>query len=49
MNIDKIDRQILHELQKNARISNLQLAEKVNLSPGSRYETLWRVSFTAPD
>ncbi len=33
MNIDKIDKQILHELQINARISNLDLAEKVNLSP----------------
>lgn len=33
MNIDKIDKQILHELQKNARISNLELAERVNLSP----------------
>ncbi len=33
MNIDKKDRQILQELQKNARITNLELAEKVNLSP----------------
>lgn len=33
MNIDKTDRQILHELQYNARISNLELAEKVSLSP----------------
>jgi len=33
MNLDKIDKQILQELQKNARISNLELAEKVNLSP----------------
>jgi Lrp/AsnC family leucine-responsive transcriptional regulator len=33
MNLDKIDRQILQELQQNARISNLELAEKVNLSP----------------
>ncbi|MGK0374444.1 MAG: Lrp/AsnC family leucine-responsive transcriptional regulator [Arenicella sp.] len=33
MNLDKIDKQILHELQSNARISNLELAEKVNLSP----------------
>jgi len=31
--LDKIDKQILHELQGNARISNLELAEKVNLSP----------------
>lgn len=33
MVLDKIDKLILHELQKNARISNLDLAEKVNLSP----------------
>lgn len=33
MEIDKIDRQILHELQNNAQISNLELAERVNLSP----------------
>lgn len=33
MNLDLKDRQILHELQANARISNLELAEKVNLSP----------------
>lgn len=31
--MDKIDKKILHELQKNARISNLELAERVNLSP----------------
>ncbi len=31
--IDKIDKQILHELQNNARISNLELAERVSLSP----------------
>lgn len=33
MELDKIDRQILNELQTNARISNLELAERVNLSP----------------
>jgi Lrp/AsnC family leucine-responsive transcriptional regulator len=33
MTFDKIDKQILHELQSNARISNLDLADKVNLSP----------------
>jgi len=33
MNIDKIDRQILQCLQENAKISNLELANKVNLSP----------------
>lgn len=31
--LDKIDVKILTELQNNARITNLNLAEKVNLSP----------------
>lgn len=31
--LDKIDRQILAILRNNARISNLELAERVNLSP----------------
>ncbi|MCL6417067.1 Lrp/AsnC family transcriptional regulator [Aestuariirhabdus sp. Z084] len=30
---DRIDRQILHEIQKNGNISNLELAERVGLSP----------------
>ncbi|GHA04607.1 AsnC family transcriptional regulator [Arenicella chitinivorans] len=30
--IDNIDRHILRELQQNARMSNLELAERVNLS-----------------
>lgn len=33
MELDQKDRHILRELQVNARISNLDLAEKVNLSP----------------
>jgi len=33
MDFDKKDRRILQELQQNARITNLELAEKVNLSP----------------
>lgn len=33
VNLDKIDKKILRELQKNGRISNLQLAECVGLSP----------------
>ena len=33
MDLDRTDRRILKELQKNARISNLELAEKVGLSP----------------
>lgn len=31
--LDKIDRQILALLRENARVSNLELAESVNLSP----------------
>lgn len=31
--LDKVDRQILAILRGNARISNLELAERVNLSP----------------
>ena len=33
MTLDKIDKHILYELQNNARISNLDLAESVHLSP----------------
>lgn len=33
MTLDKIDRKILRELQENARLSNIELAERVNLSP----------------
>lgn len=31
--LDDIDKKILYELQQNAKISNLELAEKINLSP----------------
>jgi len=31
--LDRIDQQILEEIQKNGDISNLELAERVNLSP----------------
>ena len=31
--MDKIDSKILNELQKNGRISNLELAHSINLSP----------------
>ena len=30
--LDRIDREILHHLQSNARLTNLELAERVNLS-----------------
>ncbi|MES2603931.1 MAG: Lrp/AsnC family transcriptional regulator [Pseudomonadota bacterium] len=33
MELDRIDRRILQELQHNARISNQELADKVGLSP----------------
>jgi Lrp/AsnC family leucine-responsive transcriptional regulator len=33
MKIDRTDRRILDEIQKNARISNLELADKIGLSP----------------
>ena len=32
MSLDRVDTQILHELQKNGRLSNRELAEKVSLS-----------------
>jgi len=35
MKLDRINRAILENLQNNARISNLELAEKVNLSPSA--------------
>ncbi|AVE03787.1 Lrp/AsnC family transcriptional regulator [Pseudomonas palleroniana] len=35
LKLDKINRIILQNLQNNARISNLELAEKVNLSPSA--------------
>ena len=30
--LDRIDREILHHLQSNARLTNLELAERINLS-----------------
>lgn len=33
MKLDRIDVKILHELQKNGRITNIELAELVHLSP----------------
>lgn len=33
LDLDKIDRRILQALQENAKISNLELAERVGLSP----------------
>jgi len=31
--LDRIDRQILHELQRDGRLSNQELAQRVALSP----------------
>ena len=33
MQLDKLDRKILQELQRNGAITNLELAEKIGLSP----------------
>ena len=33
MKLNKMDQRILHEIQNNARISNLELANKIGLSP----------------
>lgn len=33
MRLDRIDIKILHELQKNGRITNVELAQRVNLTP----------------
>jgi Lrp/AsnC family transcriptional regulator, leucine-responsive regulatory protein len=41
--LDKIDRAILRELQKNARISNQELSEKVGLSPSPCLRRLRRL------
>lgn len=35
LEIDQINEQILHELSKNGRISNLELADRVGLSPSA--------------
>jgi DNA-binding Lrp family transcriptional regulator len=43
MNVDDIDRQILEELQKNARISNAELARRVNLSPPATHARVKRL------
>ena len=40
---DKIDYRILHVLQRDGRISNLQLAEQVHLSPSAVFERVKRL------
>jgi len=43
MNLDKIDMKILATLQKDGRITKLQLAKAVNLSPAACWERLRRL------
>ncbi len=43
MTLDKIDRNILRELQINGRISNVALAEKIGLSPTPCIERVKRL------
>mgnify|MGYP000529802990 CR=1 FL=1 len=33
--IDQIDKKIINALQNNARLSNVELAEQINLSPSA--------------
>ena len=35
LNLDEVDRKILRVLQQNGRLSNAELAEKINLSPSA--------------
>jgi len=42
-NIDRIDRNILVELQKNARLSNVELSKRVGLSPTPCLERVKRL------
>jgi len=41
--LDKLDRQILSELQKEARITNAELARRVNLSPPATHARVRRL------
>lgn len=41
--LDRIDRQILRELQRNARLTNSQLAEAVGLSPSPCWQRTRRL------
>lgn len=42
-NLDKIDRQILHWLQGNGRLTNAELATKVNVSPATCHRRTQRL------
>ena len=44
LGLDRVDRKILHALQRDAGLSNLELAERVGLSPtpcARRVKRLW--------
>jgi Lrp/AsnC family leucine-responsive transcriptional regulator len=43
MTLDILDRQILHELQEDARIANAELARRVNLSPPAVFARIKRL------
>ena len=43
MNLDKLDRAILNELQRQGRISNADLSEAVNLSPSACHRRVQRL------
>lgn len=43
ISLDRIDRNILRELQKNGRISNVELSQKVGLSPTPCLERVKRL------
>lgn len=42
-NLDKIDKQILRELQSDGRMSNVELSRRVNLSPTPCLERVRRL------
>jgi Lrp/AsnC family leucine-responsive transcriptional regulator len=42
--LDRLDRKILRALQKEGRLSNIELAEKVNLSPTATAERVKRLT-----
>ena len=43
LNLDKLDRAILKELQRRGRISNADLAESINLSPSACHRRVQRL------
>lgn len=43
MQLDQIDRRILHVLQREGRLSNADLAERINLSPSACHRRVQRL------